>query len=73
MSHSQFRNIQLILRHAWLNFQVKHMLLAGSTRLLPSFRGAKPIEGDVRCIIRKVRHQRPEGASGASPVQLAIN
>ena len=34
MSHSQFRNILLILRHAWLNLQVKHMLLAGSTRLL---------------------------------------
>jgi hypothetical protein len=35
MSHSQFRHIELILRHAWLNLQVKHMLLAGSTRLLP--------------------------------------
>jgi hypothetical protein len=34
MSHSQFRHIELILRHAWLNLQVKHMLLAGSTRLL---------------------------------------
>ncbi len=37
MSHSQFRFILLILRHAWLIYQVKFCILAGSTRLQPFF------------------------------------
>lgn len=51
MSHSQFRCIILILRHAWLSLQVKHMLLAGSTSLLPSFHGSRPIKAIIGLLI----------------------
>lgn len=60
MSHSQFRCIVTILRHAWLNLQVQHILLAGSTRLLR----LRPRRGGVES---SVGLSLPEGICSGSP------
>ena len=72
MSHSQFRFTILILRHAWLNFQVKLCRLAGSTRFRPYCRGPKTLREAIRFIVPfGSRFETPRRLAVALPVLLA--